>query len=84
MNKKYSVLCLNGSHKGEVIEAEQSYTVEEEQLKKRNMAFAVDGVEYAGYCRRCGQAVRQEKAEYISNTNYYGALSVDVFHRWCL
>ena len=84
MLKSYSVLCLNGTHKGEILEVDQDYTVEEEHLKKRNMAFTVDGIEYAGYCRRCGQAVRQEKAEYISNTNGYGKLSVDVFHRWCL
>ena len=84
MVKSYSVLCLNGPNKGKEIGVEQNYTAEEEYLKKRNMSFTVDGVEYAGYCRRCGQAVMQEKAEYISNTNYYGALSVDVFHRWCL
>ena len=82
--KKYSVLCLNGSHKGKTVEVVEKYTLEEERLKKQNMSFTVDGIEYAGYCRRCGQAVRKELAVHISNTNYYGKLTVDVFCKYCL
>ena len=84
MGKKYKVLCLNGPNKGQEIEVEMTYTDEEEQHSKERLKFTVDGINYAGWCRRCGQEVRQEKAEYISNTNGYGKLSVDVFHRWCL
>lgn len=84
MNEKHTVFCLNGSHKGKEIEVEETYTVEEESLKKLKMAFTVDGVDYAGYCRACGLAVRQQEASYQSNTNYYGVLTVDVFHRRCL
>lgn len=84
MGKKHTVFCLNGPNKGEEIEVEETYTLEEESLKKRNMAFTYDGIDYAGYCRACGDAVRLDQASYQSNTNYYGTLRVDVFHRRCL
>lgn len=84
MVKSYRVLCLNGPNKGKEIEVEQNYTEEEEYLKKRNMSFTVDGVEYAGYCRQCGLAVREDEADYQFNTNAYGTLSLDIHHRRCL
>ena len=84
MKKRYRVLYLNGINKGKEVEVEASYTTEEEQLKKDKLKFVVNGIEYAGYCRRCGYPVREDEASYISNTNYYGTLEVDVFHRRCL
>ena len=48
------------------------------------MMFEVDGITYAGYCRACGQPVRLNSAEYFSNTNGFGYLRVDVFHKCCM
>lgn len=84
MGKKHTALYLNGPHKGKEVVVEEYYTEEEESRKKQNMAFVIDGVNYAGWCRRCNKPVRQEEASYQSNTNYYGVLTVDVFHRRCL
>ncbi len=84
MNKRYKVLCLNGSNKGKEVEVEAPYTAEEEQLKKDQLKFVVDGIEYAGYCRGCRYPVRTDEAWYITNVDGVGNLLVDVHHKYCL
>ena len=84
MGKRYRVLCLNGPNKGKEVEVEAPYTAEEEQLKKDKLKFVIDGIEYAGYCRRCRQQVRTEDAWYITNVDGIGNLLVDVHHKYCL
>ncbi len=41
MNKRYKVLCLNGSNKGKEVEVEAPYTAEEERIKKDQLKFVV-------------------------------------------
>lgn len=84
MNKTHTAFYLNGPNKGKEVVVQDNYTVEEEQALKDKMKLTYDGKEYAGYCRRCGLGVKIDEAKYQSNTNAYGTLSVDVFHRWCL
>ena len=84
MGKKYKVLCLNGPYKGQEIEIETGHTEQQELELKKKQAFTYEGVEYAGYCRQCGLAVREEEADYQFNTNCYGTLSLDIHHRRCL
>lgn len=84
MGKKYKVLCLNGPYKGQEIEVEADYTVQQELELKKKQAFTYEGIEYAGFCRQCGLAVREEEADYQFNTNGYRQVRLDIHHRRCL
>lgn len=84
MNKKYKVLCLNGINKGKDVLEECSYTEEEAQAIKDKMKIEIDGLLYAGYCRRCSNLVPIEKVEYQENVDGRGMLLIDVFHSYCL
>lgn len=83
MNKKYKVFCLNGPNKGKEIEVEAPYTEEQEAEALRKKKFVVDGYQYDGWCRKCGQPVRSGDSEIDVNVDGMGKLMIDVFHRYC-
>lgn len=80
------VLAVNGPITGiverpERFAEEQKYKIEEVKSK---MEFQIDGVEYMGVCRQCGLFIKKKYGcYYLVNENFYGAISVDVFHKNC-
>lgn len=83
MGKVIETICLNGPHKG-MNKVELPYTEEQEQKVLKNKQFEVDGTLYAGWCRVCGQPVRQEDSRHITNVDGLGNVLVDIYCRGCL
>lgn len=81
---KHKALLLDGSHTCKIIDVEDNYTETELKTKKKNMQFKYGNETYAGYCRRCGAAVKLNEASYIDNVDGLGKLHIDVFHKICL
>lgn len=79
MNKVIQTINLST---GKLDKLEMPYTADEEAKAISKLKFLVDGVQYAGWCRKCNAKVIQGQEKYEVNRTVNGVVA-DCYHRRC-